>query len=397
MQITNNSNGSGVRVNLIKGVSSEFIAEALTRINEQELNIIGYNSQTKTYRDEASVLRDNAQSSANNANNSALLSTVKANEANLSANNAKEWASKEYGLEVETGLYSAKHYAIEASNNTSKVTSINGMIGDVVLSKSDVGLWSVDNTSDINKPISNDTQTALDLKANVVNAVLTGIPTAPTAPVGTNTTQLATTAYVKAEVANETYTKAQVDAKLASQNDASEINVTPTGNMTSTNVQAALVELQGDINNRYTKTEVDTKLAGQNDASEISVTPNGNMVSTNVQDALVELQLDVDDRYTKAQADTLLAGKVDKTVFDAANLNRADKYLANQNIVNMLYTNGDLTKIRYRVNSDTDYETLSYVNGNLTTINHYINAVLKGTTTLSYGAGNLVSAVFVAA
>ena len=172
MQITNNSNGSGVRVNLIKGVSSEFIAEALIRINEQELNIIGYNSKTKTYRDEASVLRDNAQSSAYNANNSALLSTLKANEANLSANNAKEWASKEYGLEVETGLYSAKHYAIEASNNTSKVTSINGMIGDVVLSKSDVGLWSVDNTSDINKPISNDTQTALDLKANVANHVL---------------------------------------------------------------------------------------------------------------------------------------------------------------------------------------------------------------------------------
>ena len=277
------------------------------------------------------------------------------------------------------------------------VDSVAGKTGVVTLVKADVGLANVDNTSDANKPVSTATQNALNLKANATNAVLTGIPTAPTAAVGTNTTQLATTAYVKAEVANETYTKAQVDAKLASQNDASEIDVTPTGNMTSTNVQAALVELQGDIDNRYTKTEVDTKLAGQNDASEINVTPSGNMVSTNVQAALVELQLDIDNRYTKAQADTLLAGKVDKTVFDAANLNRADKYLANQNIVNMLYTNGDLTKIRYRVNSDTDYETLSYVNGNLTTINHYINAVLKGTTTLSYGAGNLVSAVFVAA
>ena len=141
--------------------------------------------------------------------------------------------------------------------------------------------------------------------------------------------------------------------------------------------------------------EVDAKLAAQNDASEISVTPTGNLTSTNVQAALVELQGDIDNRYTKAQADTLLAGKVDNTVFDAANLNRADKYLANQNIVNMLYTNGDLTKIRYRVDSDTDYETLSYVNGNLTTIGHYINTVLKGTTTLSYTSGNLVSAIFV--
>ncbi len=99
----------------------------------------------------------------------------------------------------------------------------------------------------------------------------------------------------------------------------------------------------------------------------------------------------------KLEIDEVNSLKVDKSTFDAANLNRADKYLANQNIVNMLYVNGDLTKIRYRVDSDTDYETLSYVNGNLTTIKHYINAVLKGTTTLSYGAGNLVSAVFIAA
>lgn len=229
------------------------------------------------------------------------------------------------------------------------VDSVAGKTGVVTLVKADVGLANVDNTSDANKPISTATQNALNLKANAANAVLTGIPTAPTAAVGTNTTQLATTAYVKAEIANETYTKAQVDVKLAGQNDASEINVTPTGNLTSTNVQAALVELQGDIDNRYTKT----------------------------------------------QTDTLLAGKVDKTVFGAANLNRADKYLANQNIINMFYTNGDLTKIRYRVDSDTDYETLSYVNGNLTTIRHYINAVLKGTTTLSYTSGNLVSAIFV--
>ena len=98
----------------------------------------------------------------------------------------------------------------------------------------------------------------------------------------------------------------------------------------------------------------------------------------------------------KLEIDEINAAKLDKTVFDASNLSRADKYLSNQNIMNMIYTAGDLTKIRYRVDSDTDYETLSYVGGNLTTINHYVGAVLKGTTTLGYSAGNLVSAVFVA-
>lgn len=116
MQITNNLNGSGIKVNLIKGVSSEAIAEGLIRINEQELNIIGYESQTKTYRDETSVLRDNTQVSANNANvsatnanNSALLSTAKANEAILSANNALT-----YRNEAETFKTNAKVSEINA-------------------------------------------------------------------------------------------------------------------------------------------------------------------------------------------------------------------------------------------------------------------------------------------
>lgn len=44
------------------------------------------------------------------------------------------------------------------------VTSVNGYTGVVILSKSDVGLSNVDNTSDLNKPISTATQSALDGK-----------------------------------------------------------------------------------------------------------------------------------------------------------------------------------------------------------------------------------------
>ena len=97
----------------------------------------------------------------------------------------------------------------------------------------------------------------------------------------------------------------------------------------------------------------------------------------------------------KLEIDEINAAKLDITDFEDVNLNRADKYLAAQNIANMLYTNGDLVKIRYKNNTDVDYETLSYTSGNLTSINHYIGSTFKGTTTLSYSGGNLVSAVFV--
>ena len=109
------------------------------------------------------------------------------------------------------------------------------------ITKGDLGLGNVDNTSDASKPISTATQTALNSKANnvitgyvsgagtvsatdtVVQAInklngntitratlaspaFTGTPTAPTATVGTNTTQLATTAFVLANAAGITLT-----------------------------------------------------------------------------------------------------------------------------------------------------------------------------------------------
>lgn len=64
------------------------------------------------------------------------------------------------------------------------------------VTKSSVGLGNVDNTSDVNKPVSTAQQVALDKKANLASPSLTGTPTAPTAAESTNTQQIATTAFV---------------------------------------------------------------------------------------------------------------------------------------------------------------------------------------------------------
>jgi hypothetical protein len=68
------------------------------------------------------------------------------------------------------------------------------------LDKAAVGLSNVDNTSDVNKPISTATQTALNLKADLASPVFTGDPRAPTATAGDNDTTIATTAFVTAAV-----------------------------------------------------------------------------------------------------------------------------------------------------------------------------------------------------
>lgn len=79
---------------------------------------------------------------------------------------------------------------------------------------------------------------AFSLKANLASPVLTGTPAAPTASAGTNTTQLATTAFVKAEIANDTYSKTELntsnvfraDKYLATQNIAAMLYTS--GNLT---------------------------------------------------------------------------------------------------------------------------------------------------------------------
>lgn len=61
----------------------------------------------------------------------------------------------------------------EVSDNA-PVTSVAGRIGDIVLTKTDVGLNLVDNTADSAKPVSTAQQTALNLKANLASPTFTG-------------------------------------------------------------------------------------------------------------------------------------------------------------------------------------------------------------------------------
>jgi hypothetical protein len=58
------------------------------------------------------------------------------------------------------------------TTNAGLVTSVNSRIGDVVVDANDVGLGNVDNTGDFQKPISNDTQVALNSKADLIDGIV---------------------------------------------------------------------------------------------------------------------------------------------------------------------------------------------------------------------------------
>ena len=102
-----------------------------------------------------------------------------------------------YPITTDSQVFTGIPTAPTASNdnNTTQIATTAFVKNN--LTKSMIGLGNVDNTSDFTKPISMVTQSALDLKAPKTSPAFTGTPTAPTASNDNNTTQIATTAFVK--------------------------------------------------------------------------------------------------------------------------------------------------------------------------------------------------------
>lgn len=173
-------------------------------------------------------------------------------------------------------------------------------------------------------------------------------------------------------------------------------------NALKTQINTTVSGMNDAVTNVNTKASEASTSAGQASASATTATTKAGEASTSASNALgysLKAEKWSDNNYNVA----VEAGKYSakhwateaSNIINSTNMLRADKYLAAQNVANMTYTNGDLVKIQYNNSTDVDYEILSYTLGNLTSINHYVGSVLKGTTTLSYTSGNLVSAIFV--
>jgi hypothetical protein len=124
----------------------------------------------------------------------------------VAAVDAGEFATAAQGALADTALQPGDNIselvndAFYITSSGAPVQSVAGKIGAVTLAKGDVGLGNVDNTSDLNKPVSTATQNALNLKANLSSPVFSGTPTTPTASTSTNNTQIASTAFVRSAI-----------------------------------------------------------------------------------------------------------------------------------------------------------------------------------------------------
>jgi hypothetical protein len=221
------------------------VAGASTLSNWQELltptdAVLSVNGQTGAVNLTASGL--GALAASANLSDLANAATARTNLGVAIGVNVQAYSAELAGL---AALSPSNDDVIQRKAGAWATRSMTQLKSDLALSKSDVGLGNTDNTSDLSKPISTATQSALDLKAALASPALTGTPTAPTASVGTATTQLATTAFVAGEIATGATPDAtsSVKGKVQLTGDLGGAAASPT--VTATHLSSALPIAQG--------------------------------------------------------------------------------------------------------------------------------------------------------
>ncbi|MFA7167361.1 MAG: leucine-rich repeat domain-containing protein [Sphaerochaetaceae bacterium] len=204
------------------------------------------------------------------------------------------------GAYVLNGDPSVQSDWILMSPSGTGVLSVNHMTGSIIMTKSDVGLSSVDDTSDINKPISTATQSALDLKADAADVSSSLALKADVTDVALK----ADKATVEAHISNETnphgVTKSQVG--LGNVDNTTDTDK-PISSATQLALDAkattsALNAHKTDVSNPHSVTKSQIGLGNVDDTSDAD-----KPVSTAVQSALA-LKADITSLGTCAYKST---------------------------------------------------------------------------------------------
>lgn len=167
-------------------------------------------AQANTAAAEANTASAQAQQYAQQAQESAESIDVSALEAQIASKAPSVSPTLRFGIKAsadgdsnphvelrETGSTPTKGMGIAIYNDDGTLKSINDLV-------TSAGVRNFATVSEVND------------KAPIASPALTGTPTAPTAPVGTNTTQIATTAYVQNSLDNLYYSAGDTYASLAS-------------------------------------------------------------------------------------------------------------------------------------------------------------------------------------
>ena len=169
---------TGAQKNTITGVKGS--AETTYRIGNVNItatniglgNVNNTSDAEKPISTATKTALDGKQAKVTGAATTITDSDLTANRALISNSSGKVAVSSVTSTELGylDGVTSNIQTQLNNKLSSAPVTSVNNKTGAVTLAKGDVGLGNVDNTSDVNKPISNATQAALNDKQAKITA-----------------------------------------------------------------------------------------------------------------------------------------------------------------------------------------------------------------------------------
>jgi hypothetical protein len=110
----------------------------------------------------------------------------------------------------------------------------------------------------------------ISTKANIAGPTFTGVPAGPTASVSTNTTQLATTAFVVAEIADEVGTTVQAFDADTAKTDAAQTYTAAQRGQVTTLTSAASITIDFALSNNFILTTGHAAILFANPTTEVA-------------------------------------------------------------------------------------------------------------------------------
>ena len=134
--------------------------------------VLGSSAGSSSHIQSGTITDDNIHSSAGIAQTKIQNLTA---DLNSKINNSEKGTPNGLATLDGSGKLPVSQLPDSAAPSPAPVTSVAGKTGAVSLVKADVGLGNVDNTADLDKPISNAVQAALNGKVGSANASIQGI------------------------------------------------------------------------------------------------------------------------------------------------------------------------------------------------------------------------------
>lgn len=215
---------------------------------------------------------------------------------------------------IDVGLNNVDNTS-DATKNSAVATLANKTLTSPIINsptgivKADVGLSNVDNTSDIDKPISSATLIALDNLQDQIDTITVNAVEQAQDAVGNSLTDTSTIDFTYDDASNiitaDVKDNSITNVKIATNIDAVKIGAGLVSNTefgyldgVTSSIQTQITNTNASISDHINDT------TDAHDASAISSIPSGNLSATNVQNALNELQSDIDTKATSSALTT---------------------------------------------------------------------------------------------